>query len=418
MSHANPEDNAAAAWFATKLKLAGYQVFVDLELLGGADFWSEIEACIRDRAAKIVFLTSKFSNRKPGTLKELQLAEVVARALDDTRFVVPLLIDELAHADLNIQLQRLNVLPSRNWASGLKGALDALESAGVPKRPAEPTDVKQLLQGITAGAVFAPDSYLSNWFPIAIPSLYAYRLDPRFSPPAPQIPNVHWTRNGDSVFSFASPDELQAAGIPSGAIRSTELMETQQIGRNHAGTSSERGARARDAAQELVRGAFAQHCATRGFQPYQMSQRNSCFYLPHDFSDKNRVFFDNHDGRRSYRQLVGQNARRNGTRYWHFAVSAHVRFAEPPVLVLSTHAVFSGDGRVAWSDPARQHRARRQLSRSWWNEEWRDRLMAAAYFLSDGGSASLCLSPTSSIRVSPLPVRFDSQVSYEQAVTL
>ena len=74
LSHANPEDNQATIWFATQLANEGYSVWSDaIGLIGGEDFWGDIEEVIRYRAAKVVYLLSRASNDKDGCLKELHL---------------------------------------------------------------------------------------------------------------------------------------------------------------------------------------------------------------------------------------------------------------------------------------------------------------------------------------------------------
>lgn len=51
VSHANPDDNLFARWLSLKLAAMGYSVWSDVtRLLGGEDFWQEIEATIRNSA--------------------------------------------------------------------------------------------------------------------------------------------------------------------------------------------------------------------------------------------------------------------------------------------------------------------------------------------------------------------------------
>lgn len=70
VSHANPEDNQAAIWFATQLANEGYTVWSDvLTLGGGEDFWGDIEDVIRQHAAKVVFLLSPAAIEKTGASK-------------------------------------------------------------------------------------------------------------------------------------------------------------------------------------------------------------------------------------------------------------------------------------------------------------------------------------------------------------
>ncbi len=47
ISHATPDDNAFATWLASRLSMAGYEVWCDQEkLLGGEDYWQDIEAVL------------------------------------------------------------------------------------------------------------------------------------------------------------------------------------------------------------------------------------------------------------------------------------------------------------------------------------------------------------------------------------
>lgn len=79
-SHANPEDNEFCRWLMLRLGREGYPVWLDLNrLLGGENFWSDIEQAIRNRAVKVLYVLSRTSNTKPGALKELALAQTVAK---------------------------------------------------------------------------------------------------------------------------------------------------------------------------------------------------------------------------------------------------------------------------------------------------------------------------------------------------
>jgi hypothetical protein len=81
-----------------QLARRGYRVWSDLTgLLGGEDFWQEAERAIREQTAKFLYVLSRVSNQKPGPLKELHVAEAVARSERLHDFIVPLLIDDLPH---------------------------------------------------------------------------------------------------------------------------------------------------------------------------------------------------------------------------------------------------------------------------------------------------------------------------------
>lgn len=63
ISHANPEDNPAAGWFATQLTLPGYDVWGDLRSAHGGEsnFWLNVQKTIENEAAKFVCFLSNAS---------------------------------------------------------------------------------------------------------------------------------------------------------------------------------------------------------------------------------------------------------------------------------------------------------------------------------------------------------------------
>jgi hypothetical protein len=53
LSHANPEDNLLTRWLSLRLARESYPVWCDLtKLLGGEDFWRDVEVALRDRTAR------------------------------------------------------------------------------------------------------------------------------------------------------------------------------------------------------------------------------------------------------------------------------------------------------------------------------------------------------------------------------
>ena len=133
VSHALPEDNEFTRWLALRLAREGYPVWCDLtKLLGGEDFWSDIENAIRSRTTKFLFVLSRTSNEKPGVLQELALAKRVGKGRED--FVIPLKINDLASDETTIELTRLNSIDFRGgWVGGLAKLLEKLEKDEVPR---------------------------------------------------------------------------------------------------------------------------------------------------------------------------------------------------------------------------------------------------------------------------------------------
>ncbi|MEI9932653.1 MAG: toll/interleukin-1 receptor domain-containing protein [Rhizomicrobium sp.] len=130
---ATPQDNHFVKWLATKLSLVGYEVWTDVtELQGGDVFWGDIEAVIRNRAAKVIFVHSEFAKAKTGTRKEVYLALKVGEKLGQKRFVIPLRIDDSAFDDTFIELVDIQAIDCRSdWLSGLNSLLTLLQRDGI-----------------------------------------------------------------------------------------------------------------------------------------------------------------------------------------------------------------------------------------------------------------------------------------------
>jgi hypothetical protein len=136
VSHANPEDNIFSRWLAPQLAKEGYGVWCDqTRLLGGEDFWADIEEVIRKHTCKLLYVLLAASNHKSGPLQKLHVAQTVARWEGLGDFFIPLRVDDtLAHSDINIQLARINAIDfTAGWAIGLRTLLNKLQQDMVQK---------------------------------------------------------------------------------------------------------------------------------------------------------------------------------------------------------------------------------------------------------------------------------------------
>jgi hypothetical protein len=70
------------------------------------------------------------------------------------------------------------------------------------------------------------------------------------------------------------------------------------------------------------------------------------------------------------------------------------------------------DGRTPMPGE-KTHSRRRRLTRSWWNDVWRDRLLAGMSFLAGGADALIVCVGEASFRVSTWPLLAELPVSYE-----
>lgn len=425
VSHANPEDNVFTQWLALRLAREGYPVWCDLtKLLGGETFWRDIEKAIRERTAKLLFVLSRASNTKDGALNELDLALGVERRDKLTDFVIPLRVDDLPFGDINIEIRRKNAIDfSQGWAAGLARLLEKLAKDSVPTDPRfTPAAVTQWWQGSHAGnelLVQSQDMHLSNWFPIeALPTaIFVHELSA----------NATW--NG-SAWHLDQPAHRIGHHTVSFAPRSDfgDLFgHSHQILLDYALSSNDPGLpltarQFRDSVVHLLRLAWDRAVRQRGLPQKALARHRCASYFSKGLYDTARVSFELPDGFSGSRGLVGHKtvwsaaSQKKVRRYWHYGLSADARLFPMPVVILNGHIFFSNDGKTIWDSPKRLHAARRSLGGSWWNDDWRDRLLAAASWIADTKPhIALPVASGQSILISTTPVPFEASISYRDS---
>jgi hypothetical protein len=86
------------------------------------------------------------------------------------------------------------------------------------------------------------------------------------------------------------------------------------------------------------------------------------------------------------------------------------------MMIMHSHVLFSDDGEVLWPSTTAMHKARRGQCKNWWNDDWRDRLLAAMAWLSEGeATMALPLGVSVSGVVCARPIRFVSPVTLNEA---
>jgi hypothetical protein len=420
LSHANPEDNEFALWLALQLANEGYKVWCDLtKLLGGEVFWDDIEEVIRKGAVKVLYVLSRASNAKDGPLRELHLAKSIARNERLKDFVIPLHVDDLPYGETTIELTRVYAVPfERSWAAGLTQLLEKLETAGVPKTPSfNRASVNQWWRtqfSAEQGVRHQPEEYLSNWFPVSIPAnVYFHALDRRGIgklevPSGLPYPAI---QDGSSLITFAPGTDFEGKLGPDVYIAREsdpknveELLAETEFGKHLFW---------------LLRLAWEHMITERGLPVYEFANKVKTFYFPKDLIPSDRVYFPGVDGNTTYRAMAGYSSRKNLTtgervkRFWHFAVEARPMVHPILAFVIKPHVLFSSDGTVLWTSKKRMAAARRSECKDWWNDEWRDRTLAAMKYLSAAsGLVEMKLGSAVHLSVQASPISFQSPVAY------
>jgi hypothetical protein len=375
ISHANPEENYFAAWLSSKLKIAGYDVWCDLKgLRGGHDFWKNIEKLIREKATVFLFVTSKLSIQKEGTLRELAIAD---RIRDRGDFIIPIRLDDLPYDQFPAELTRRIAIDFHDkWAKGLNDLLDDLKDKSVPKTGT--FDTKDVLshwhQGFSLKSdilVERNEPYLTNWFEIRPPQL-VWIYDPKISSlNFLKTCNYSIYQEKKYLISFACPNCLKDYFDPAKNV----TIDLYSYLSKTEGSVEVFGNSIKNFNQKVV--SLLSHSMEMflhkaGLKKYFLSGRHTVFYVPFE-KRKTRV-----DLRKLFKTSIQLNGDFKGSS-WHFGVEPGVFLRPTPAYFFTSHVIFTKEGSPI---PKReQHTLRRKIGKDWYNKKWSDLLTGLITFL-------------------------------------
>jgi hypothetical protein len=165
----------------------------------------------------------------------------------------------------------------------------------------------------------------------------------------------------------------------------------------------------------LLGDSWSRWVASRGLGRYEMSHGECYFFKKPAESDSLLLGFIGLDGRHSKpRGVVGYKSRADrSTRYWHFGIQGKPMFHPQLLFSISSHVIFSDDGKTPWDSADRMHRSRRRQCKNWQNDEWRDKLLATLTWLSDGQAVlQIPVGRDLCIQVCSRPLEFQSPLAY------
>ncbi len=296
ISHAYPEDNEFTRWLALQLAVEGYPVWCDLtKLLGGEDFWRSVEKIIRQKALKVLFVLSKSSNAKDGTLQEVALAKEVAKQNNFDDFLIPLKIDNLPRGHINIELKRINYTSFEDgWAKGLNALLEKLDTDGVPKNPNYSPDAvaSWWREHFSAeqGLQRQNEEHLSNWFVIESPpaKLFYHIFMPGIShmpSPADGQSVYPYQPYGSGILSFATAEDFNDDGQLFGDTHYffvADLLDDEQ-------ETFIDSMQTRDVITNLFTQAWINFVRRRGLENHELASGAFCCYFKKDQLEKDKI---------------------------------------------------------------------------------------------------------------------------------
>jgi TIR domain len=427
ISHANPEDNAFASWLGARLTTAGYEVWTDVtRLTGGEQFWDNIEDTIRAHAAKVVVVLSRSATTKNGVLDEINLAVSVERSQAIKGFVIPVRIDDLPFDQVRANLARKNIIDFHaNWATGLVQLLRTFERDEVPRtKPEGASATAKWCQNTTRGATLisqTPETVFSNWLPIAkLPNeILLHEINADSSQlnkvtAALPFPTFRYLR---LIGGFAGADDLQPDGISQPLFKQHYSIALDSfLSGKPADLPGLEWREAQNFVSSLLRQSWNAHAFGLGLTSYETASGATAWFVRKGLIDQDQVAFVDQAGKLRRKKLVGRSEKRNV--FWHYAIEMRPSLGRLPHVAARTHIVFTEDGTRLIASKERMHSLRRSFCRSWWNDRWRDLLLAFTTWLSAGQDViELPVGRRASIELGSRPISFLSPYSIEEVVT-
>ncbi|MFA7360489.1 MAG: toll/interleukin-1 receptor domain-containing protein [Candidatus Kapaibacterium sp.] len=442
ISHATPQDNEFAIWFASRLELLGYKVWIDKDaLLGGEKIWENIDKVIRDETIKFLLVYSKnifqkdnkgdfiIGKLKDGIYKEFSFAESIAKSNNLTDFIILLNIDK-ADYNLFIGADRLNQIPFyNNWAVGLNQLEKKLVKDDVPKNSQfQSTGFGEWYEGHFINPTNITqryELYYSNWW--AIPNLPEHFFIYQFAN-AKQVnliikqnlefPKSKISNNLSSFQEFSSFEIFQNEETISIKPQYIYKIKVEDVLHGFESNIFPNHKDAENHFKFLLKMVFHQIMKNRGMFWYEMANKRYAYYYTTSNLTNLKVKF-----KYPYRKgnifkmknLIGKHTSKGK---WHYAVSVLPILSPILGFSLKNHITFTNDGLNVWKtdkqeiDKEKIHRERRNKGKRLFNEEWRDLLLAFINALKKGEKIEIQLASNFVLEMPFFPEMFWADFGY------
>jgi hypothetical protein len=173
----------------------------------------------------------------------------------------------------------------------------------------------------------------------------------------------------------------------------------------------------------LLRQGFQRFALSRGLREYELTGSRRFFWFPKDLVENDRISFRALDGTNTWKAIVGFKSlkAKDGhirLRNWHFGIEGIPHVGFDSYLSVLPHVAFTENCEL-YESAKKQHAYRRNQCRSWYNNDWRDRLLATLAFLrGEDVELRLSLSPNAVANFQALPEAIESPVTYTRTADL
>jgi hypothetical protein len=437
ISHATPEDNEFAIWLASRLEMFGYKTWIDKEgLLGGEKFWETIQNEIRDRAIKVLFVYSnnicdKDGNLKNGIYKEWSYAESIAAQYSLSDFIIPLHLEATAPYNVFIGANMINHIPfESNWADGFRQLLKKLEKDDIPKK-------KQVTE--SSFSEWYENEYISNYSIVSKTELYYtswWQIDK-----LPPVFYMYQFHNEKQAIEIQKLNDKIPISRQSNIISSFDEYLNYTVTRDDDVFDVEPESVFKFSLSQIIEGfdsdIFPQHkdvenffkrlltniivqlFKRKGLWKTELSNKKYAFYLPL-YKDLKPIKFHyaySDLKKAPKRKTIAGKFEKIG--HWHYALSTQTILFPIVGFSLKSHLIFTTDGFKIIDDSKKAHSYRRKKGKRFFNEEWRDMMLAFLQYLKDeDNEIKIIVSKNGdALHMKEYPEKFWSEVGYHDPKT-
>lgn len=429
ISHATPEDNDFTIWLASRLEMRGYKVWIDKNgLLGGERFWQTIQQAIfSSRKFLLVYSNNIVKNGilKKGIEDELEYAKSLVGQKNDTDFVIPLHIDSSPY-NLIIGLPNINHIPfDNNWAQGLTQLLKKLDKDNVLYDSVIESTLNSWYESnysSDSAIIDKKELYYSSWWSIkTMPNIfYMYQFKTKEQAsfvkgansliPIAQLSNFLSSFDGNLNFNVLKKDGNQFFIKPQ-EIFSFSIDEIIN-GFESSGFPTQKDVE--NYFKDYLRCLIHTLLYRKGFRKAELANKRIVFFLPIQNKKFPRITFTYKFStkKKKTKSLVGKF---KDIGFWHYGISI-LPIVFPFVGVsIKSHLIFTKDGKDVIQNKGLQHSYRRSKGKNFFNEQWRDMLLALLASLKDSnGNIDIAVTKDNKyLEMKPWPETFWSDFGYK-----
>jgi hypothetical protein len=412
ISHANPENNYFAAWLASKLRMLGYKVWVDVrDLKPGQYFNRDFEKVIREDTIRFLAVVSndyiiKSKRDDTGVMNEILCARTIK---DIEGFIIPLHYGNSNFDEFTVGLRgRLAIPFSENWADGLHELVKYFEEINIPKQEIQNNVIQfwHEAQKIKSEPIEKEEKYLTNWFPANLPEyIYIHQPEVLLERDFVLMPFTY-IREADRLISFTSTDTFKEYSklISSYQVPVDKLFDNETIQVDEKFQLIEPNKKL----VKLLNKIFRSHLIKGGMRIYEQANNKEVFHFPYSPENKRQVSLKQVGKTR--RSVIGVTSEFT----WYFAISHSAStFPYPNYKIFYTLIFTDNHGKHLKSDDQRE--LRRSLPSDWFNRKWLETLLAMMLKVANfdiDNQIKVQVDTNQILSINILPIEIISQIGY------